>query len=348
MNLLDTCEQLVKLARKAGAAEAEAYAERTRDASVRVRDGEVEQLEQASSKGIGLRVITGQRLGFTYGTDLSKEGLQELARKAVALARAAAKDVANGLPRGAQLGAAAVGEYDPAIEDISPEWKLQAAREGGEGRASRGCARAQVRFHRRRRLPLPVRHLLQPWRERGIARVLCLRVLLPGGGGGRAVANRVVERHAPHARQAAAARGSGPHRRPPGRADAGRAQAEDAAGACRVRTAAGGGIHRRHLLRRERPARAQEVELSRRAAGQAGRRARSHAGGRRNAGARHRHTAVRWRRRRFPQDGGDRGRYPAPVPLRRHHSAQGQGEEHRQRIARLGQSALESAPATFI
>ena len=41
MNLLDTCELLVKLARKAGAAEAEAYAERTRDASVRVRDGEV-------------------------------------------------------------------------------------------------------------------------------------------------------------------------------------------------------------------------------------------------------------------------------------------------------------------
>src|ERR1700730_5276784 len=129
MNLLDTCEHLVKLARKAGAAEAEAYAERTRDASVRVRDGEVEQLEQASSKGIGLRVITGQRLGFTYGTDLSKEGLQELARKAVALAKGAAKDAANVLPRGAQLGAAGVGEYDPAIEDISPEWKLQAARE---------------------------------------------------------------------------------------------------------------------------------------------------------------------------------------------------------------------------
>jgi len=49
VNLLDTCEQLVKLARKAGSAEAEAYAERTRDASVRVRDGEVEELQQASS-----------------------------------------------------------------------------------------------------------------------------------------------------------------------------------------------------------------------------------------------------------------------------------------------------------
>src|SRR4051812_35880350 len=104
MKLVDTCEQLVKLARKAGATEADAYAERTRDASVRVRDGEVEQLEQASSKGIGLRVITGQRLGFAYGTDLSKDGLKQLAEKAIALAKGAAKDPANGLPRGADLG----------------------------------------------------------------------------------------------------------------------------------------------------------------------------------------------------------------------------------------------------
>ena len=129
MKLLDTCELLVTLARKAGAAEAEAYAERTREASVRVRDGEVEELHQASSKGIGLRVICGQRLGFTYGTDLSKDGLKELAGKAVALAKGAAKDPANGLPRGAQLGAVSAGEYDPAIEEIAPEWKLHAARE---------------------------------------------------------------------------------------------------------------------------------------------------------------------------------------------------------------------------
>jgi PmbA protein len=129
MNLLDTCELLVKLARKAGAAEAEAYAERTRDASVRVRDGAAEELHQASSKGIGLRVICDQKLGFTYGTDLTKDGLEQLAEKAVALAKGAAKDKANGLPRGAQLGSTEGGEYDPAIEAISPEWKLRAARE---------------------------------------------------------------------------------------------------------------------------------------------------------------------------------------------------------------------------
>ena len=131
--LIGVCEQLVKLAKKAGAAEAEAYAERTRDSSVRVRDGAVEELQQAASKGVGLRVIQSQRLGFAYGTDFSKDGLRRLAEQAVALAKGAAKDEANALPRGKSLGAAAEGEYDPAIEAISPEWKLQAARAAEQG-----------------------------------------------------------------------------------------------------------------------------------------------------------------------------------------------------------------------
>lgn len=133
MKLLDVCEELVRVAKKAGAAEAEAYAERTRDSSVRVRDGEVEELQQAASKGVGLRVISGGKLGFAYGTDFSKAGLKSLAERATALAKGAAKDVANGLPRGALLGKGAEGEYDPAIADISPEWKLQAARAAERG-----------------------------------------------------------------------------------------------------------------------------------------------------------------------------------------------------------------------
>ena len=131
-DLLEVCEQLVKLAKKAGAQESEAYAERTRDSSVRVRDGEVEELQQASSKGVGLRVIHERRLGFAYGTDFSKDGLKQIAARAVALAKGAAKDEANALPKPGKHAAAA-GEYDPAIEEISPEWKLQAARAAEKG-----------------------------------------------------------------------------------------------------------------------------------------------------------------------------------------------------------------------
>jgi PmbA protein len=127
-SLLDVCERLVDLAKKAGAGDAEAYAERTRDSSVKVRDGNVEELQQATSKGVGLRVFSAGRLGFAYGTDFSKDGLRQLARNALSLAKGAAKDELNQLPRGTQLGHGPEGAYDPAIEDIDPAWKLRVAR----------------------------------------------------------------------------------------------------------------------------------------------------------------------------------------------------------------------------
>ena len=140
--LLDVCEQLVALARKAGASESEAYAERTRESSVKVREGNVEELQQATSKGVGLRVITAGRLGFAYGTDFSKEGLRTLAARAVSLAKSSAKDRFNELPRGSQLGHGPDGAYDPAIEDIDPAWKLRAAR-AAEAAASQADRRVR-------------------------------------------------------------------------------------------------------------------------------------------------------------------------------------------------------------
>jgi len=148
----------------------------------------------------------------------------------VALARAAAKDVANGLPRGAQLGAAAVGEYDPAIEDISPEWKLQAAREAEKAaRAEDARVRKFDSTGAGDFSPGPPSSSSHGG-ERGIARVLCLRVLLPGGGADGQLQTASWSDTRRTLARAAAARGSGPHRRPPGRADAGRAPAEDAGG----------------------------------------------------------------------------------------------------------------------
>src|SRR5438874_554643 len=127
-SLPDICERLVALAKRAGASDAEAYAERTRESSVKVRDGSVEELHQATSKGVGLRVFAAGRLGFAYGTDFSRDGLRKLAQSAVALAKGAAKDEFNELPRGKQLGRGPEGAYDPAIEEIDPAWKLRVAR----------------------------------------------------------------------------------------------------------------------------------------------------------------------------------------------------------------------------
>ena len=62
--------RLVKRRRRRAHAEAEAYAERAARGRLRVRDGEIEDLTQATVQGRGLRVIVQGRLGFAYGDRL--------------------------------------------------------------------------------------------------------------------------------------------------------------------------------------------------------------------------------------------------------------------------------------
>src|SRR5207237_8232853 len=84
------------------------------------------------------------RLGVAYGTDCSRDGLRKLAESAVALAKGAAKDEFNELPRGRSLGRGPEGWYDPAIEDIDPAWKLRAAQ--AAEKAASGVDRRVTRF----------------------------------------------------------------------------------------------------------------------------------------------------------------------------------------------------------
>ncbi len=128
--LRDVAARVVELARKSGASEAEAFTERSREASATVRAGEIEELSEASSKGIGLRVIVGGRLGFASTTDFDPAALETLARRAVALAREAAPDAANALPSGRDLkgdSSPISGLFDDAVADLDPGWKLRAA-----------------------------------------------------------------------------------------------------------------------------------------------------------------------------------------------------------------------------
>lgn len=126
-------ERVAGMARKAGASEAEAYAERSRNASAVVRNGEIEKLSEAASKGVGLRVIRGGRLGFAATSDFSDDALRELVERALALAKAASPDEANVLPSGAALRMADRPRverlFDESVAALDPGWKLRAAME---------------------------------------------------------------------------------------------------------------------------------------------------------------------------------------------------------------------------
>ena len=65
---------------------------------MRIYDGEVESLSDAGGRGIGVRAFAGMRAGYAYGTDLTDEGVVELARAARELAELADEDEYEGLP----------------------------------------------------------------------------------------------------------------------------------------------------------------------------------------------------------------------------------------------------------
>ena len=85
-------------AERAGAAEAEAYLEYGNLVEVRVRQGEIELVQQSQVRGLGLRVFIDRRMGFGTTTDLRKPILDELVNRTVGLASEAAPRDENRLP----------------------------------------------------------------------------------------------------------------------------------------------------------------------------------------------------------------------------------------------------------
>lgn len=136
---LDTALQAVELARKAGASDADAWLRTERNFSVTVREGEVEQLLEADSRVLGLRVFLGDRMAMVYSSDLDAGALEELARQAVALAKLADPDPCVGLPENASasdIDAAQLNLYDPAVLDQDPQHVIAIA--GRAEAAARG------------------------------------------------------------------------------------------------------------------------------------------------------------------------------------------------------------------
>lgn len=61
----------------------EAYVVRARDTSVRVYEGEIEQLASAQSEGLGVRVIVDGKQGFAYAGTLTEDAIIDALADAV-------------------------------------------------------------------------------------------------------------------------------------------------------------------------------------------------------------------------------------------------------------------------
>jgi len=127
----DLAKKLVHRAKKKGAREAEAFLEIGRQSSCRVREGEIEDLTEATSKGVGLRVISNQRLGFAYTSNFDPDTLNQFVDRALQLAQAAAPNRLNGLPSPKDLAhRSEAGElFDPEVASLPSDWKIKASLE---------------------------------------------------------------------------------------------------------------------------------------------------------------------------------------------------------------------------
>ena len=95
--LADLACRLVAAARHAGAEAADAVAVRSVSLSVDVRDGAVEESQRSEGDDVGLRVLIGHRQAAVSTNDLKADGLDALAERVVAMARAAPQDEFAGL-----------------------------------------------------------------------------------------------------------------------------------------------------------------------------------------------------------------------------------------------------------
>ena len=147
-------QALIERARRAGADAADAVIGADMSQSVSVRLGKLEDVERSESEHISLRAFVGQRSASIGSSDLSDAALDELAARAVAMARLAPEDAYAGLAPGdmllsgpfADLDGVDPAEPSPAQLRAQAEEAEDAARavagvtnsEGGSAGAGRG------------------------------------------------------------------------------------------------------------------------------------------------------------------------------------------------------------------
>ncbi len=109
--LLELAQQVMERAKAAGAEIAEALATENAELSAKVRMGAPELVQEAQSRGLGLRVFVDGREAIVTTSDTTADGLGNLVQDAVAMARLAQRDEMALPPAHTAVGSAA-----PALE----------------------------------------------------------------------------------------------------------------------------------------------------------------------------------------------------------------------------------------
>src|SRR5262245_38649897 len=96
---------LVAALKKQGADASDVYIVATSRFNVALRLGRIEKLEQAISKGLGLRVFKGGATALTFTTDFADRTIKDLIKETMEIVKVSNADKYNGLAPKELLGA---------------------------------------------------------------------------------------------------------------------------------------------------------------------------------------------------------------------------------------------------
>ena len=129
-NLLELASDVVRMAVRAGASDAECTVAEGDEFSARIRMREIESLKEAGSRGAGLRILAGKCSGSAYTSDLSPQGIRKMVDSAVELAKITTEDPYAGLPDPSELGslAADLALYSCDVAELPAPQRIELAR----------------------------------------------------------------------------------------------------------------------------------------------------------------------------------------------------------------------------
>ena len=131
-DMLAAAHAAVKAALDKGAQEASAGAYRVREVEVKWRDGKLEQIHEATTRGLGLSLYVDGRFSSVSTSDLRPEALDTFIGDSVVLTRALAKDPYRTLPDPTLYEGQAKADLlleDPKYSSVTPEKRRAVVKE---------------------------------------------------------------------------------------------------------------------------------------------------------------------------------------------------------------------------
>jgi PmbA protein len=120
----DLCAAVIRAAE--GDEHVEAFAQESRRTEVRARAGDVESVTFAESRGVGVRLIAGGRMGYAWAADPTADEIAQTVARARENAALATEDEHNVLPA-PELAEALPGLYRQELVDMPTERKVTLA-----------------------------------------------------------------------------------------------------------------------------------------------------------------------------------------------------------------------------